>query len=151
MSWWTATADWTLTEQVPAEPATVRDFYVDLDNIEVVHPLAVSVRTLARTDTNDGYRQSYRVHDRIPLGPISLPISYHADLHVSAQGVLAESRQFPGVRLRTRVTFEPDGVGTRLVEHMRIQAPRPLIGYTVREAVSAHTTMLAGIRRHFAG
>jgi hypothetical protein len=147
---WLASAQQTLTELVPGEPGEVRDFYVDLDNIRLVHPLVVSVRTTSRTETADGYTQTYRVHDRIPLGPFVLRISYRARLRVPATGqVIAESHQFPRVRLHTAVAFEPVDAGTRVVEHMRISAPRPLVGVTAREAVSAHTVMLAGIRRHF--
>ena len=39
MSWWVARAERTLSEDVPAPPEDVRDFYVDLDNIKRVHPL----------------------------------------------------------------------------------------------------------------
>ena len=45
MSFWIARADRTLSEEIPAPPDQVRDFYVDLDNIKVVHPLVVSVQT----------------------------------------------------------------------------------------------------------
>ena len=41
MSWWIAHAEKTLSEDVPAPPDGVRDFYVDLDNIKLVHPLIV--------------------------------------------------------------------------------------------------------------
>jgi hypothetical protein len=47
------------------------------------------------------------------------------------------------------VSFDPIGVGTRITEHMRIEAPRVLAAMTVREAVKAHTAMLAGMRRCF--
>jgi len=129
MSWWIAHAETTLSEDVPAPPEEVRAFYVDLDNIKLVHPLIVSVQTMSRTQTPDGYRQSYRVIDRIPLGPLTMKIAYRARLHVPRDGdVLTEADQSPGVRLRGRVSFEPIDGGTR---------------------VKAHIEMLAGIRRHF--
>lgn len=150
MSWFITHAERTLSEDVPAPPDDVRDFYVDLDNIKVVHPLVVSVRTLSRNETVDGYQQTYRVADRIPLGVLSLRISYWARLHVPAHGdVLTEARQFPRVRLSGRVSFEPVALGTRVTERLRIAAPRPLAATTTREAVSAHIAMLAGIRDHF--
>ena len=150
MSWWVARAERTVTEQIPAPPNEVREFYVDLDNIKRVHPLVVAVRTTDRRQTADGYVQTYRVQDRIPMGPLRLPVSYVARLHVPDTGdVTAEARQFPQVRLRTTVAFEPVGSGTRLTEHMRIEAPRPLVAMTTREAVKAHTAMLAGIRQIF--
>jgi Polyketide cyclase / dehydrase and lipid transport len=151
VSLWITHAAETLTEEIPAAPDKVRDFYVDLDNIKVVHPLVVSVRTLSRSETADGYQQSYRVRDRIPLGRLAIRISYWARVEVSVHGdVITEARQFPRVRLHGTVTFEPIDSGTRLTERLRIAAPRPLAAMTQREAVDAHVAMLAGIRSHFA-
>jgi hypothetical protein len=151
MNWWIAHADRTLSEQVPAPPDAVRDFYVDLQNIKLVHPLIVSVETVSRSETPDGYVQSYRVIDRIPLGPFTMQITYQARLHVPRDGdVLTEADQSPGGRLRGTVSFEPIETGTRVTERIRIAAPRPLAAVTIREAVKAHIEMLAGIRRHFA-
>jgi hypothetical protein len=150
MSWWVAHAERTLSEEVPAPPDDVRDFYMDLDNIRLVHPLIVSVQATSRTETPDGYLHSYRVVDRIPLGPFTIRTAYRARLHVRADGVvMTEADQSPGVRLRGTVSFEPIDGGTRLTERIRITAPRPLAPMTTREAVKAHIAMLAGIRRHF--
>ncbi|OBG23795.1 SRPBCC family protein [Mycobacterium sp. 852002-51057_SCH5723018] len=150
MSWWLAHAERALSEDVPAPPGAVRDFYVDLDNLRLVHPLIVSVQATSRTETPGGYLQSYQVVDRIPLGPLSLRITYRARLHVQAHGdVLTEADQSPGVRLRGTVSFTPIDGGTRITERIRIAAPRPLAPVTTREAVKGHTAMLAGIRRHF--
>jgi hypothetical protein len=150
MSWWIAHAEKTLSEDVPGPPDQVRDFYVDLDNIKLVHPLIVSVQATSRTETPDGYLQSYRVVDRIPLGPFTIKTTYRARLHVRAGGdVMTEADQSPGVQLRGTVSFEPVDGGTRVTERIRIAAPRPLAAVTTREAVKAHIAMLAGIRRHF--
>jgi hypothetical protein len=142
----------TLAEEIPAAPDRVREFYVDLNNIRLVHPLVVSVRTVGRTETADGYVQTYRVTDRIPLGLVTLRTAYTARLHVPIHGdVVAEARQFPRVRLHSVVTFDEIDGGTRIVEHLRIRAPRLLATVTTREAVDAHRTMLSNIREHFAG
>jgi Polyketide cyclase / dehydrase and lipid transport len=141
----------TLTEDIPAPPDQVREFYVDLNNIRLVHPLVVSVRTIAQADTGEGYAQTYRVTDRIPLGRFTLRTRYTARLHVPLDGdVIAEARQFPLVRLHSVVTFDEIDNGTRIVEHMRIQAPRLLAAVTVRQAVQAHAKMWFNIREHFA-
>lgn len=140
----------TLSEQVPAPPDAVRDFYVDLNNIKLVHPLIVSVETVSRGETPDGYQQTYRVVDRIPLGPLTIRTSYRARLRVPVRGdVLTEADQSPGVRLRGAVSFEPVDGGTRVTERISITAPRLLAGVTIREGVKAHVKMLAGIRSHF--
>ncbi|WP_006246799.1 SRPBCC family protein [Mycolicibacterium tusciae] len=145
-------AERVLSEDVPASPDEVRAFYVDLDNIKTVHPLVVSVRRTTRTELVDGYCQSYRVKDRIPVGPFTLPTGYTANLRVASTGpVITQARQFPRVRLYGVVSFEPVGAGTRLVERLTIEAPRPLAAITTREAVKAHIKMLAGIRSHFGG
>jgi hypothetical protein len=153
MSWWTAHSEHALSEDVPAPPEAVRDFYVDLDNIKLVHPLIVSVESVERIQTPDGYQHSYRVVDRIPLGPFTMQITYRARLNVRRDGdVLTEADQSPGVRLRGAVSFEPirePVAGTRVTERIRISAPRLLAPMTRREAVKAHIAMLAGIRRHF--
>jgi hypothetical protein len=150
VSFWIAHAAKTLTEEIPATPDQVRDFYVNLDNIKVVHPLVVSVQTISRSQTPDGYQQTYRVHDRIPLGKLAIGISYWARVEVPVHGdVITEARQFPRVRLNGTVTFEPIDSGTRLTERLRVAAPRPLAAMTQREADNAHIAMLAGIRSHF--
>ena len=113
----------------------------------------MSVHALSRGQTPDGYFQSYRVIDRIPLGPFTIKISYQARLHVRHDGpqltVATEADQSPGVRIRGTVSFEPIDGGTCVTERIRIAAPRPLAPMTTREAVKAHIEMLAGIRRHF--
>jgi hypothetical protein len=149
-SWWIASAERAVTDVVPAPPDVVRAFYVDLDNIKLVHPLVVSVTSTSRTETADGYIQTYRVRDRLPLGPFALGIVYTARLRVPVHGdVQTEARQFPRVVLDGVVSFTEVGDATRITERLRIAAPRPLTGVTVRQAVAAHVEMLAGIRKHF--
>jgi carbon monoxide dehydrogenase subunit G len=150
VSLWIAQVERTISEEIPAPPDAVRDFYVDLDNIKDLHPLVVSVEVLSHDQTADGYQKTYRVRDRIPMGPLSMAITYWAQVRVPTHGdVITEARQFPGVRLNGIVSFEPTGTGTRLSERIRIAAPRPLAAMTQREAVNAHAAMLAGIRGHF--
>lgn len=150
VSGWITRTEATVCDDVAAPPGDVRAFYTDLDNITLVHPLVVSVRSIGRDETADGYVQTYRVSDRIPLGPVRLPTSYVARLHVPATGdVMSEARQFPRVRLRGTVAFDPIETGTRVTEQIRIEAPWLLASLTTHKAVEAHTEMLAGIRRHF--
>jgi carbon monoxide dehydrogenase subunit G len=150
VSLWIAHAERTISEDIPAPPDAVREFYVDLDNIKDLHPLVVSVEVLSHDQTDGGYQKTYRVRDRIPLGPFSLGITYWARVQVPLQGdVRTEARQFPRVRLNGTVSFEPTQLGTRLTERINIAAPRLLAAMTQREAVDAHVAMLAGIRGHF--
>ena len=145
----------TLAQEIPGPPAEVRAVYVDLDNIAEFHPLVISVRTLARRATDDGYEQVYRITDVVPLDFLGkrlmrLPVRYTAEVRVPADGpVTTRSTQFPRVRLDSTVTFEPTAAGTLLTERNRFSAPPPLLGMTVRQAVAAHTEMLAALRRRF--
>jgi hypothetical protein len=150
VSRWTTRVERTLREDIPGAPEDVRRFYADLDNIKLVHPLVVSVRTVDRHETADGYVQTYRVGDRIPFGPFHLRTSYVARLYVPINGdILSEARQFPGVRLSSTVSFQPIGIGTQVTERIRIEAPRPLASVTAEKGLAAHIEMLAGIRRQF--
>ena len=150
-TWLTGSADHVVSDTVAAPTAVVRDFYVDLHNIREVHPLVVEVRETDRRERADGYVQTYRVRDRIPLGPVTMPITYTARVDVPNHGdVRTEARQFPWVRLNGVVSFDEAEDGTLVTERLRIEAPRPLAAVTVRQAVAAHAEMLAGIRRAFA-
>jgi hypothetical protein len=151
LSWWKCRTERTLDQYVPAPVEEVRGFYVDLDQIRLVHPLVVSVRTVARSERPDGYVQTYQIRDRIPLGPFTLNTRYVAVLDVPRSGdVIADSRQSPGVRLHTVVSFDQAEAGTLVTERMCVEAPRPLAAFTVREAVKAHAKMLSNIAHHFA-
>jgi hypothetical protein len=150
MGRWIRRTERVLGVDVPGPPDEVRAFYTDLNNICLVHPLVVAVRTLDRRQTGDCHVQTYRVVDRIPFGPLRLRTSYVARLVVPAEGeVSSQARQFPGVRLDGTVAFEPIQAGTRLVERLVIAAPWPLASMTVRTALAAHAEMLAAIRRRF--
>jgi hypothetical protein len=150
VSWCSARTERIFIEEIPAPPDQVRNFYVDLNNMKLVHPLVVAVRQTARQEEANGYVQSYRIVDRIPLGTLAIRTSYRVQLRVFTRGeVITEARQFPGVRLRATVTFEPIDGGTRVTERIRIAVPRPLAAFTIRQASNAHATMLSAIRCYF--
>ncbi|MDT5401149.1 MAG: hypothetical protein QOK33_4380 [Mycobacterium sp.] len=149
-AWWIGSSEHSVSEDIPGSPDEVRDFYVELRNITLVHPLVVSVIPVERHETADGYTQSYLIRDRIPIGPFTMNTSYTARVQVPLHGdVHTEARQFPRVRLFGTVSFDAVGDGTKLTERLLITAPRPLAAFTVREAVKAHQEMLVGIRQCF--
>ena len=71
------------------------------------------------------------------------------DIYTAAAAQNALAGATPYLRLCSTVAFQPIEAGTRVVERIRIEAPRPLASVTARKAVEAHTVMLAGIRRRF--
>lgn len=146
----TGTVDRTVAEHIPAPPDEVRAHYVDLTNLAAVHPLIESVTVIADALTDGARETTYRIRDRVPLGPITIPVTYTAVMRVPPDGpVTSRAIQFPHVRLASRVSFDAAAEGTQLTERLTITAPRPLLGLTVRRAVAAHVEMLAGIRRAF--
>lgn len=140
-----------LEQSIPgAPPHQVREFYVDLDKLKTLHPFLQDAQRLERTELPDGYRQRYRIRERIPFGPLPIGIRFIAELTVPDHGpVTSVSRQFPHIALDSTMSFDADGPGTHVVEHLTITAPTPLHAFTVRGALEAHTMMLAGISRHF--
>jgi ligand-binding SRPBCC domain-containing protein len=150
MSRWIAQTEHVVSERIPAPPERVRAFYIDLANLKSLHPFLVSVQPDGRQSSESGYVQHYRVHERIPLGPVRLPIHFRARLSVPFSGdVVTDSWQFPRIRLHTVVSFHPDGDSTMLTERIGFSAPRPLARITVTEGLVAHRAMLAGIAAHF--
>jgi len=87
VSIWIVHAVRTISDDVPAPPDQVRDFYVDLDNIKDLHPLVVSVQLLEHHHTAGGYQKTYRVRDRIHR---SAPVP---------PGAAERHREFPADRL----------------------------------------------------
>lgn len=149
-AWWIGSSEHAISEDIPGAPDEVRDFYVELRNIALVHPLVVSVTPRERRETADGYTQDYLIRDRIPVGPFTMNTAYTASVQVPLQGdVHTEARQFPRVRLFGTVSFDAIAGGTKLTERLFITAPRPLASFTAREAVKAHQEMLRGIRQCF--
>jgi len=147
---WTAQTRRRLSADVPAAPDEVRVFYCDLHNMTKVHPLVMSVHCEKHQIGPDGDYRDYRIDDRIPLGPLALRVRYRASVLLAPDGVAhTRARQFPQVQLDGTVTFTPAAAGTTITECIDISAPRPLAGYTVRQAVKAHTAMLARIGDYF--
>ena len=139
-----------LTAEVPAPPDRVRAFYADLHNMTLVHPLVTSVTCAQhRVDPSGDYRD-YRILDRIPLGPLTLSVRYRASVLLTPDGLVhTDSRQFPRVRLSGTVTFSPSPTGSTVTDDVMISAPRPLAAFTVAQAVTAHTAMLARMSDYF--
>jgi hypothetical protein len=144
-------ADRILSEGVPAQPAEVRDYCVDLSRIPEINPRG-SIRAVRRQTSADDGHDVYQVRDGISLGLLTVPLFYTARLQVPVAGALsAEIFPMPTVRLDAVVAFEPLETGTRVLEYLRISAPRPVLGLVVDRTVAIHAALLAGVRRHFAG
>ncbi len=114
------------------------------------HPLVQHIDLLEAVTLPDGStRRSYRVVDRVPLGPFKLRTVYTAIMTrpIGEQTVIAEAHQSPGVILRIRndCVAGPDG-GVTLTETIQIEASRILIGTVKRQAEAAHKRLMAELR-----
>lgn len=144
-------ADRILSEGVPADPDEVRDFCIDLSNVPAVWH-GGSISAVSRRAVAGGDADSYLVRDGLGLGFLTVPVFYTVRLRVPVAGaVSAEANPVPWVRLESVVAFEPLDSGTRLLEYLRISAPRPLLSLVVGRTVATHTELMAGVRRHFEG
>jgi hypothetical protein len=129
---------------IRVDRARLRDFLVDLRNHAPLHPLIESIDEIEPSREWPGAR-SYRVVDRIPVGPFTLKATYVATLEpVSEREVHGHARQSPGVRLDTIYTLTKtgDARATRLEERVFVSAPLGLKRFVVGQARRSHATTL---------
>ncbi|RKN51345.1 SRPBCC family protein [Micromonospora endolithica] len=130
----------TYTVQARCTPAEALALLADPRRQADLHPLIVRVR---RVPSRPGALSSYTITDRLPVGPLRLPTSYHADVLVAEPDeVVTVARQWPAttVRNHTRLRSEPDGV-LRIDVEITLTAPAPLFRYAFGQARAAHLTL----------
>jgi len=131
-----------LEQSIRVPVHTLHDFLCDLHSYLALHPLIESIEDLPPTESLPNARR-YRVLDRIPLGPFHIRTTYTAALEsVSPNEIHGHAWQFPSVRLHTIYTLHASDDGTRLVERVSIEAPRPMRGFVTRQAGAAHAETL---------
>jgi hypothetical protein len=140
-------ADFVLETEMRVSPQRLHDFLCDLRNYVPLHPLIESIEEISAKDDDAPNLRRYRVVDRIPFGPIRLRTVYTASLEsVSALEVHGHAYQRPGIRLRTVYTLSEAATGTRLVEHVAVEAPRLLRRFVVAQARRSHEETLARMK-----
>ena len=122
----------TLTAQVPVDPASVLDFLAALDRHRGLHPYLESAVVVRDEPPEKEWEVvekpgRYRLQFRAVLTRVS-PTELHSDVRVRL-----------GVRLRVVTRM----AGTTLTETTTVTAPRPLVGYVARKARRAHERTLA--------
>ena len=137
-----ARAEFEHSIEIAVPRATLHAFLCDLDNYVPLHPLIESIRRLEASPDRPRAKR-YRVIDRIPIGPFRMKSVYTAALDpVSANEVHGLAWQAPGIHLHTTYQLEPDGDGSLLREHVRVEAPWPLLRFVVGQASRSHRTTL---------
>jgi hypothetical protein len=150
-----ASFEQTMVVAAPAE--AVRAALSTLTAHDQLHPLIVSVQAMpAGAAPDDSPLRRYRIVDRVRMGPLSLRVSYRAEVWVDANGaVVSDAFQSPGVHLHvvSRVTPVTSAGGetrvdeTRVDETVTIDAPRLLLGYVRAQAQQAHRDLFANFKR----
>jgi hypothetical protein len=133
---------------IAAAPAQVAPFFASYDQHTVLHPLIVAIRPIAARPAAPDARW-YAITDRMQIGPLRFRFTYIAALRDAGGGTfISDAFQFPRVHLHNITRCQPEGSGTRVDEHITIDAPRLLIGYVHQQAFLAHRELLARLKQH---
>ncbi len=134
--------------EIAVPRAALHAFLCDLENYVPLHPLIESIRELP-ADPERPRARRYRVVDRIPVGPIRMRTAYTAALEpISDHEVHGEAWQSPGIHLLTVYALHVVPGGTRLVEQVRVDAPRWMRHFVERQARSSHRVTLEKMKAH---
>ena len=105
-----------------------------------LHPLIVEVREVRPAPK--GCVRRFLISDRIPFGPVTIPITYVADvISVADDRIVTVARQKPATTLRNvTLLSEVDGTIKADVE-VTMTAPTPLFRFAFRQAEQAHNEL----------
>jgi hypothetical protein len=143
-----ARASFDHTLHIQAAPHRATRLLATLDQHPALHPLIVAVRELPSAPGDAPGSRRYQITDRMKLGPFALRFNYAAVVSLDAASgtVSSEAFQFPAIHLRNTTRCRPEGTGTRLDEHVEIDAPAPLIRFVREQARRAHEHMLYALK-----
>jgi len=120
----------------PCDAATAADLLGDPRRNGELHPL---IQSVAVAPTQPGAIASYRITDRLPLGPLRLRIVYEADVITRSEThVVTVARQRPRTTVRNDTRIDSVDGGVAITVSITITAPTPLFGYAFRTARAAH-------------
>lgn len=133
---------------IAASPSVVLDHLASYEHHDLIHPMIVAVHELDPLYWADGTTQRrYAITDRMRLGPLTLRFTYLATISEDASGELvSDAYQRPRVHLHNTTRCEASDAGTLVRERVRVEAPRPLVGFVLRQAQVAHHEMLANLK-----
>jgi len=136
--------------EIAAPRARLHAFVCDLHNLRSLHPLIVRVEDLPPDAARPEVRR-HRILDHIALGPLRLPARYLAEIGpVGEDAIRAEAWQSPGIHLETLYRLRARGDASLLTERVRVDAPRWLLGFVMRQASAAHRETLSRMQALFA-
>jgi hypothetical protein len=125
---------------IPVPPEAVLARLSRPDGWIRLQPLVIAVEAEPRDP------ETFRVTDRLEFGGRAFDLRYRARVAPVPDGIDAHAWSFPFIHVFNRLRCRRGGAGTVLRETSIIQAPRPLLRYTVRTARKAHAAMLANLK-----
>ncbi len=136
------------TVLIQAEPERAARILSALDHHTALHPFIVAVREVASAPGDAPGSRRYRITDRMKVGPVALRFTYSAVLSFDPETgtISSEAFQFPAIHLKNTTRCRAEGTGTRVEEQVVVNAPRPLLGYVLEQARSAHRQMLQALK-----
>ena len=148
------TATLCLTEQVPAPPDSVFEFFSDPGCTKVLQPYVYKVEIVRRLFDAGVQEIHFRAWEKVPLlgGRWHQRNAIRANWRLSDPPRYMESRgySFPGVHLHITYTFDPTEAGTtNLSLNIHFKAPGVLMPIVLREGEKAQRELLKNLRKHF--
>ncbi len=88
-----------------------------------------------------------RITDRHTIGGLTFQARYRAQVIPVDGGLDGHAWSFPFIHVLNRYRWHAQEGGTLLRETTTIEAPRPLLGFTVKTARAAHVSLLANVKQ----
>jgi hypothetical protein len=114
--------------------------FSELSEHAALHPLIVEVREVQPAPK--GCVRRFLISDRIPLGPLRLPITYVADvISVADDRIVTVARQKPATTLRNVTSLSEVDGSIRADVEITMTAPTLLFRFAIRQAEQAHNEL----------
>lgn len=136
-----STSSFTTEARAFASPEAVLAVLDDPQGFMRLNPLVVAV------DPVPGEAGCYFVTDRLRLLGVPFHLRYKVRWQRVAGGLDTEAWSSPATHLHNELRVLPDGTGARVVETVRMSAPRPLAGYARATAQTAHRQLLDRLKQ----
>ncbi len=124
---------------IPAPPEAVLAHLARPEDWIHLQPLVIAVEPSPR------HPGQLLITDKLEFAGRAFRLRYRAHVLPVPDGLDAHAWSAPFVHVFNRLRCLPARGGTVLRETSTLEAPRPLLGYTVRTARAAHATLLANL------
>ena len=129
-----------LSTYVAVDVDTAFQFLSDLNNHGHLHPFFVKAELIASSkDANGNEVKDFIITERPHLGPFRYTINFPTRMTFTSQHEFrSDVRAALNTYLVNVMQCKSEITGTRIIEHVTIEAPRLTIGYVRQQAFTAH-------------